>query len=45
MQAHEHTTISIALHPQKVWEQFIDNVYSILKLTLLENLFNHINPH
>ena len=35
MQAHEKTAISMALHPPKVWEQFIDGVYSILKCTHL----------
>ena len=35
MQAHEKTAISMAMHPPKVWEQFIDGVYSILKCTHL----------
>ena len=45
MQVHEHTTISTALHHPKVWEQFVDvdDVYSILKCTHLENFFHHIN--
>ena len=43
MQAHERTAISTALHPPKVWEQFLDDVYSILKCTHLENFFQHIN--
>ena len=43
MQAHEHTAISMALHPPKVWDQFVDDVYSILKHTHLENFFHHIN--
>ena len=43
MQAHERTAISTALHPPKVWEQFVDDVYSILKRTHLENFFQHIN--
>ena len=30
-QAHEHSTISRALHPPKVWEQLFDDVYSIFK--------------
>ena len=37
MQTDEHTAISIALHPPKVWEQFVDNVYSIPKSMQLEN--------
>ena len=31
MQAHERTAISTTLHPSKVWEQFVDKVYFILK--------------
>ena len=42
MQAQEQTEISAALHPPKVWEQFNDEVYSILKRAHLENLFHHI---
>ena len=42
MQAHESTAISTALHPPKVWERFVDDVYSILKHRHLEN-FHHIN--
>ena len=43
MQAHESTAISTALHPLKVRERFVDDVYSIVKRTHLENLFHHIN--
>ena len=43
MQAYERTAITTALHPPKVWEQFVDDVYSILKRTHLENFFHHIN--
>ena len=43
MQAHEHTAISEALHPPKVWERFVDDVYSILKRTHLKNVFHHIS--
>ena len=42
MQAHESTAISTALHPPKVWERFVDDVYSIVKRTQLENFFHHI---
>ena len=38
MQFHKPTTF----HPPKVWELFTDNVYSILKCTLLENVFHPI---
>ena len=37
MQAYERTAITTALHPPKVWERFVDDVYSILKRTHLEN--------
>ena len=43
MQAYERTAITSALHPPKVWERFVDDVYSILKRTHLENFFHHIN--
>ena len=43
MQAYERTAITTALHPLKVWERFVDDVYSILKLMDLENFFHHIN--
>ena len=43
MQAHESTAISTALHPPKAWERFVDDVYSIVKRTHLENFFHHIN--
>ena len=43
MQAYERTAITTALHPPKVWEQFVDEIYSILKRTHLENFFHHIN--
>ena len=42
MQAHEHTSISTALYPLKVWEQLVDDVYFILKRTHFENVFHHI---
>ena len=43
MQAYERTAITKVLHPPKVWKQFVDDVYYILKSTNLENLFDHIN--
>ena len=42
MEASERTAITTALHPSKVWEQFVDDMYSILKCTHLENFFLHI---
>ena len=35
--------LSTALHPPKVRERFVNDVYSILKSTHLENFFQHIN--
>ena len=43
MKAYERIAITTALHPPKVWERFVDDVYSILKRTHLENFFHHIN--
>ena len=43
MQAYERTVRTAGLHPPKVWEQFVGDVYSILKWTHLENFFHHIN--
>ena len=43
MQAYERTAITTALHPPKVWERFVDEVYSILKRTHFENFFHHIS--
>ena len=36
MHAYERTAITTALHPAKVWEWFVDDVYSILKRTHLK---------
>ena len=43
MQADEHTATSTALHTPKVLKRFVDDVYSILKRTQLENFFHHMN--
>ena len=43
MQAYEHTAISMAPHPPKVWEWFVEDIYSIFKRMHLENFFHHIN--
>ena len=43
MQAYEHTAITRVLHPPKIWEQFVDDVYSILKRKHLEKFFHHLN--
>ena len=42
-QSYECAAITIALHPPKIWERFVDDVYSILKRTHLKNFFYHIN--
>ena len=44
MQTHEHTAVSTALHPRKVWKPFVVDLYSILIRTHLKN-FHHNNPH
>ena len=31
MHTHECNAISTALHPPKIWDQFVDDVYDILK--------------
>ena len=43
MQAFECTAITTALHPPKCWKRFVDDVYSILKRTNLENFLHQIN--
>ena len=43
IQAYERTAMTKALHPPKVWERFVDEVYSILKRRHLENVFHRIN--
>ena len=43
MQAYECTAITTALYPPKVWKRFVDEIYSILKHTHLENFSHHIN--
>ena len=42
-QVYEETTISMALHHLKVWEQSPDDIYSILRLMHLENFFHYIS--
>ena len=43
MQVYERTAITTRLNPPKVWERFVDDVYSTLKCTHLENIFDNIN--
>ena len=37
------SAITMALHRPKVWEGFVDDVYSIIKRMHLEIFFHHIN--
>ena len=39
IQAYERTAITTALHPLKVWERFVDNVYSILNVRIWKTFF------
>ena len=43
MQAYERTALTTAMRPPKVWERFVDDVYSILKRSHLDNFFHRIN--
>ena len=43
MHAYECTAITTALHSPKIWERFVDDVYSIFKCKYLKNFFHHIN--
>ena len=43
MQAYERTAVTTAMRPPKVWERFVDDVYSILKRSHLDNFFHRIN--
>ena len=45
MYVHERTAISTALHPLNVWERFFNDVYSILKCTHLENVFDNLHQN
>ena len=38
MQVYERPAIAMALQPPKVWERFVDDVYSILKGTIFKAL-------
>ena len=43
MQSLETTAITTADHPPKVWERHVDDVYSIVHKTYLQELLEHIN--
>ena len=42
IQTCEQTAIPTVLHPSKVWEQFVNDIHSVLEHMQLENLFYHI---
>ena len=43
MQPLETTAITTADHPPKVWERHVDDVFSIVHKTYLQELLQHIN--
>ena len=42
MQPNEQTAVSTVLHSRKVWEQFVNDIYSILKGKFFEGFFYNI---
>ena len=43
MQSLETTAVTTADHPPKVWERHVDDVFSIVHKTYLQELLKHIN--
>ena len=43
LQTHQQAALSTALYPPKIWEQFVNDIYSIFKRKHLENFFHGIN--
>ena len=43
MHAHQQTAVSMALHPPKVWEWFVNDIYSIFKRIHLKTLLKRNN--
>ena len=43
MQSLETTAITTAYHPPKVWERHVDDLFSIVHKTCLQELLEHIN--
>ena len=43
MQALEMTAITTADHPPKIWERHVDDVFSVIQRTYLQELLHHIN--
>lgn len=42
MQPNEQTAVSTVLHSRKVWEQFVNDIHSILKRKFFEGFFYNI---
>ena len=45
MHAHQQTAVSMALHPPKVWEWFVNDIYSIFKRIHLKTLLKRNNGY
>ena len=43
MQATETTALTTSSHPPKVWERHVDDVFSIIRNSNLDDFFQHIN--
>ena len=43
MQVRQGTAVTMALHPPKFWERFVDDIHSIIKRTNLKIFLYHIN--
>ena len=43
MQAKEATALTTTSHPPKVWERYVDDVFSVIQKSNLHNFFQHIN--
>ena len=43
MQALEMTAIKTADHPLKIWEQHVDDVFSVIQRNYLQDILHHIN--
>ena len=45
IQSLETTAITTADHPPKVWERYVDDIFSIVNKTYLQELLEHIPKH
>ena len=43
MQAVEMTAIKTADHPPKIWERYVDDIFSVIQRIYLQELLHHIN--